>query len=129
MIEELKYIVDLIAKIPETGLWILGGFGIYKLVSYLSVTGSVVFILKLAIERIYQWHKDNIDLMSKREEAPKPVSFMNGRIITHDLTLSHLEHLLYENIKGKGPSKFIHSDDVDWFQAAIREKKEREGRK
>jgi hypothetical protein len=64
MIEELKQLLDVMKELPELAIWSVLGFGIYKLVVYLSTTGSIVFILKLAIEKLHD--------MKTRD--PKPVT-------------------------------------------------------
>ena len=53
MIEELKVLIELLGNVGEFSLYILAGFVIYQLVMYLSLTGSVVYILKLLITKIH----------------------------------------------------------------------------
>lgn len=53
MIDELKQLLDLVRELPELAVWSLLGFATYKLVVYLSTTGSIVFVLKLLIEKCH----------------------------------------------------------------------------
>jgi len=49
MMEEVKEILHLIEKLPHMALWVLGGFALYKLITYASLVGSVTMIVRLAI--------------------------------------------------------------------------------
>jgi hypothetical protein len=49
MMEEVKEILHMIEKLPHMTLWVLGGFALYKLLTYASLVGSVTMILRLAI--------------------------------------------------------------------------------
>lgn len=113
MMEEIKELLHLIEKIPSLTLWILGGFGVYKLVMYLSTTGAIVLISKLAINKGH-------DYLTR----PERKEFRIGELCMHDtvanqlvMTLSTLER------KDRG---FLYLDDVKWLQDAINEKKLRD---
>lgn len=115
MIEELKQLLTIVEKMPSMVLWTLFGFAVFKLVIYLSTTGSVVFIIKLVIERWYSW--------ATRMPEPKRVSLddiwitSNGTYEKFKLTLLKLkkDHLSY-----------LHDTEVLWLQDAIKEKLYRE---
>jgi hypothetical protein len=51
--EEIKEVLHMIEKLPEITLWVLGGFAVYKLVTYLSTMGAFVVVTKLAINKAY----------------------------------------------------------------------------
>ena len=129
MLEELKFLGELLQKFPETALWVLGGFALYKVVMYLSMTGSITFVLKLLIEKA---HDAYVRKVTKPEAPPPPkeVTFLEGQVISHDGTRSRLERILRQHLRNSGNkgiiSTHIHSCDVDWFEKAILEKKARE---
>lgn len=49
MIEEIKLVLDSIGDLSGVALWVVGFFLVFKLVVYLSTTGAVVYLVKLAI--------------------------------------------------------------------------------
>lgn len=49
MIEELKLVLDSIGDLTGVALWVVGFFIVFKLVVYLSTTGAIVYLVKLAI--------------------------------------------------------------------------------
>jgi hypothetical protein len=55
MIDELKQILTMVEKVPETVLWVLFGFAVYKLVVWLSATGATVMLVKLAIDKLHDY--------------------------------------------------------------------------
>ncbi len=55
MIEEIKMIVQLLSKVTDGALYGLLGYGVYKLIMYLSMTGSIVYISKLGINRLFDY--------------------------------------------------------------------------
>lgn len=119
MIDELKQLIGMIEKVPETALWILLGFAVYKLVVYLSGTGAIVFCIKLAIEKGH-------DMFIRRQaEKSTPIEHtINGEFITQDATLT----LFMSAIRAlKGGDTYIHTFHVNWLQDAIAEKASRDG--
>lgn len=63
MMEELKQLVELILKLPNTALWILAGFLLYKL----SIVGSIYGVIRFAIEKAHNLYHTKII------EGKKPV--------------------------------------------------------
>lgn len=117
MIDELKQLLTLVEKMPSMVLWTLFGFAVFKIIIYLSTTGSIVFVLKLVVERWFSY--------ATRDPAPKRVSMddiwvtSNGAYEKFKLTLLKLkkDHLHY-----------LHDSEVLWLQDAIKEKLYRENK-
>lgn len=134
MIDEIKQLLDLVKELPDLAIWSLAGFGIYKLIVYLSTTGSIVFIFKLLIEKIHNAYT------SPRQEKPRDVK-IDGYFLTSDGTyhdfIAVLRYFLNAKNKPKPEtgktlsfraftSEYIHKSDVTWLEAAIKEKLARE---
>lgn len=105
MIEELKLVLDSIGDLTGVALWVVGFFIVFKLVVYLSTTGAVVYLVKLAImkgsevikkERVYKFKSHPID-----EE-----------------TVDSIDELLHQ-IKRSG-FNYIHNTDVQRVILLIR---------
>ena len=122
MLEELKEIIKLFESVPTLSLWILGGFAFYKLVTYLSVTGSVVFLTKLAIEKLH-------DYKTKPKEIIKKVT-LDNKFITSDGAYDIFCNLL-DDVIGKGYGcpgelrQYIHESGAKFIADAVKEKIER----
>lgn len=118
MIEELKSILTMVEKVPETVLWVLGGFALYKLVIYLSTTGAIVMLVRLAIEK---WH----DARTRPEPAPEPTYLKLDDMLLYE-TLGPELRMHIKSIVPPGGGNYIQSSHLNWLAEAIREKKERE---
>jgi hypothetical protein len=55
MIEALKELVSMMKDVPEMALWVLGGFLFYKLFVIGSITGAIVKVLTLAINKYHEF--------------------------------------------------------------------------
>ena len=113
MMDELQQLLNLVKELPELTIWVLAGFGLYKLIMYLSATGSVVFILKLLIERLYQAHANRMEKGGK----PRDVD-MSGHFITSDGTYKRFLSL----IDCMKDSTYLHKYHVDYLIDAVAEK-------
>lgn len=116
MAEELKGLIDIVADLPGTALWVLLGFGVYKIVGYLSVTGAITYISKLAITNIW------------REKKLEPKEFTLNGICLYEKTEAELKLQLYRLV-GKTHSHCkdrILDTDIAWLRSAIDEKETRE---
>lgn len=121
MIDEFKQLLVLVEKIPTITLWVLAGFALFKLIVYLSTTGSVVFVSKLLIEKIH-------DAVTR----PRQVSL--GRLPIDEETFESLKSLLsglahhrhVKSVKEYGITAYLHGSDVEWLRQAINEKQGRE---
>lgn len=124
MAEELKQLIDVVSDLPGAALWVLFGFALYKLVTYLSVTGSITYIIKLAIQKAHDAYSN------PPKPAPKLVS-VSDKFITSDGTydefLSVIHQLTVERSKNEDYTyTYLHKADVFWLRSAILEKAERE---
>jgi hypothetical protein len=121
VIEELKQLLSVITNLPELALHVIFGFGIYKLVIYLSTTGSAVFIGKLLINKAYDAY---IYPKTRIENVEYEIA---KRFICSDGTYGRFLELIKEMRSGVGvKSSYIHSQDVDYLIEALREKRERD---
>lgn len=95
MIEELKLLLDQMKNVPDVALWILGGFLLYKLVTYMSATGAIVYIVKQICSTILGW-----------KNQPRKVSY--GRLIIDEETETDLQDL----IRSIRSTAYVHNSDV-----------------
>lgn len=101
MIDELKLLLDQMKNVPDVALWILGGFLLYKLVTYLSMTGAVVYIVRLLCGT-FLGHANK----------PKNLS-LHSLVINEDVEIE-IRDLLRE-IRSTG---YVHSSDVKELRKA-----------
>ena len=150
MAEELKEIIDMIAKVPETALWILGGFALYKIVTYLSVTGSIVVVLRTAINKYHAIQVKKQEVKQAEIEQPLKPKLVNleGIMITTDGTYENFKRFLKEEIAGVisgeasrkiyekriqsgdpsmffpyPTSEYIHNRDLQWLMDVVKKHK------
>lgn len=112
MIDELKMILEQLQRVPDVALWILGGFLLYKLVAMLSMTGSVVFVIKLLCGTALKWG-----------EKPRLVSYDN--ILIGEDAHEDLKRLL-KSIRQF--SAYVHASDIRklemaWSEFSTKERK------
>ena len=117
MIEELKMVLDTVGDLSGIAGYIIGFFITFKLIVYLSTAGSIVFILKLAINRIH-----SAMTLPPHPSPPKVFTFRDVAI-DEDVKV-RLERLVY-NARGSG-HKFIHNSDVSWMEKAFKVARENE---
>jgi hypothetical protein len=131
----------MIEKMPELALHALIGFGIYKLIVYLSTTGAIYKIGTLAITKLHDAYK------SPRPPQETVVKYDLGRhFISSDQSLRKFQDLLdlmrvdrkdvsqpkhgnlFEVLR---PYEYIFSRDVEYLVDAYHEKRARdkEGKK
>lgn len=101
MIDELKLILDQLKGVPNMTYWILGGFMFYKLVLSLSVSGSVVYVIKMCLNCITQL-------------CEKTVKVKVGRIVIDDATQDEVEKVLRSFRKCS--NSYVHLCDVKELQ-------------
>jgi hypothetical protein len=113
--EELKLLIEAVAGLPTLTLWVLLGYLIYKL----AVIGSVYGVVRFGIEKIHDW-------LTSRHKV-KDVRPMIDRVcITGcaDQLITLIQSLA--NVSTRAKTGYVHSSDVEWLEAAVREKKVRE---
>lgn len=109
MIDEIKLLLDQVKNVPDVALWILGGFLFYKLVTYLSLTGSIVYVIKMLC-------KTSIDYQIK----PRKAKF-RGVLINDDA--EHELEDLFTEMRHRGNMSYIHHSDVKELRRAWEESK------
>jgi hypothetical protein len=119
--DDLHQLVSIISDLPQLTIWVLLGFAIYKTFIFSSVTGSLYYGFKFAVNK---W--------SEHKREPTPYS-IDDLVITSDSTKNNLIVQL-SRICGKRTgidSTYIHSRSVEWLKEAIdaKELKERESKK
>jgi hypothetical protein len=121
MIEELQTLINLLGDLSHLAVYVLVGFVVFKLVIYLATTGTIVYLVSLAINRLYEYftHKRNIVDTIEMSKKIKDIS------ITTDGTSERLLHLLKTHVRSPSLS-YITERNVDWLEEAIMEKKERD---
>lgn len=65
--DELKQLIELVVKLPNTALWILAGYAIYKL----AIVGSIYGTIKFGIEKLYDAYIAKV----RRLDEPKRVVY------------------------------------------------------
>lgn len=120
MIEELKVLLEMLAKVPNAALWAVGAVFLYKLTIYLATTGSVVMLAKLAIERLHSYKTEKL--------TPKPVPptppqehvwKVEGLCITHTGDVVPRLKSLMEALARDGDSDYLHQYHIDWLNDAV----------
>lgn len=127
MIQELRELLGVVEKLPAMTLWVLGGFAVYKLVVYLSTTGAVVMLVRLAIEKLHDYK-----VRPPQPDPPKAVS-LERIFITSDGTYERFRSILElvrdgVNLQKKwAPGGYLHNYHVDFIIKSLEEKIERDG--
>lgn len=104
MIEELKYLLEHISDVPEMGMWILLGFGIYKLTIYMATTGSFVIIARLLINRSH-------DVLTSPKKVKVGYTFINDSDY----------HRVMDALCKYRSTSYIHEDDTNKIIKALDE--------
>lgn len=112
--EELKILVDMVAKLPGTALWVIAMFWAYKVV----VIGSVYGVIRFVVEKAHSW------LTTPKHELQdvKIRLLLDGEVITgaKDALLAQISRIK------RATGSYVHQSDVDWLRDAISEKIERD---
>lgn len=109
--EELKLLIEMVAKLPNTALWVLLGYLVYKL----AIVGSWYGLARFFIDKLHSW-------LTKRDVDVRLL--LDGQTIT-----GAKEGLLaqLERVRQVGYSTgYIHKSHIDWLREAIDDKLEKE---
>jgi hypothetical protein len=112
MLDELKLLVEMVAKLPSMALWVIAFFFAYKVV----VVGSIYGVIRLGIERAHSW------LTTPKEQMVEMRGMLDGVCIS--LAVGPLMNQI-RRVIGKGitiQSNYIHESSVDWLRQAIDDK-------
>ena len=121
MIDELKMLLDVLGDISGIAGIVLGSFIAFKLIIYLSTTGAIVFILKLALTNWY-----NYGVQKKNTVKVYQWAFADDICITSDKTRSIVEQALQKVQESGNSALYIHHQDAKWLLDAVNEKLQKE---
>ena len=116
MIEELKGLLDVLAQTPSMAIYGLVICVGWKLFVYLSTAGSILYVLRLAIERLH-------DYMIKPNVIRREVVWRSRGIVfieTENSVAQTLSQILVKDI-------YFHEHHADWLSEAVSEKLKRDG--
>lgn len=123
--ELLTVLADLVGKTPDTALMILLGIGIFKLVIFLSTTGSVVLIGRLIVERLYAYGikpKEVVNLVRIND-----VPIWEG---SKSEFVTFVEKMVFAlNTRRREKYKYFQEHDAKFVIDAVKEKIERDSSK
>lgn len=117
--EELKILVEMVAKLPQMALWVVAAYFFYKL----SIVGSIYATIRFLGERAYQW------AVAKKGE--RVVEHGSGvYLITIEGRANAKVIEVLKSVAGVstawGPGAYIHWEDALWLEQAVAEKRARE---
>jgi hypothetical protein len=117
MMDEIKQIIEMIAKLPQLAIWVLVAFWAYKVI----VIGSVYGVIRFVVEKVHSWAttpKEKLEIVEVRGKLDK-------------LTIGSPEFLIAQigRIVGKRvgiSTSFLHDQSIQWLKEAIDEKEARD---
>ena len=115
MIEEIKLVLDSIGDLSGVALWVVGFFLAFKLVVYLSTTGALVYLIKLAIVKLHNFLT-----------TEKVVKYTIGGHFINTETKARYDRLL-DSMKVSTGS-WIHGSDIDRLEDALKAAAEKENK-
>lgn len=68
--EEIKLLVEAVAKLPNAALWVLLGYLVYKL----AVIGSIYGLIRFAIDKAHSWLTKPTVVLYQWKEGIQPIS-------------------------------------------------------
>ena len=107
--DELKLLVDMVGHLPQTALWVLLGYLVYKL----AVVGSIYGVIRYVTSQVFSW------LSLKKVEYKEIRPMLDGMCIKGE-TESLSAQL--NRLRGRGlniQSEYIHRQSVNWLRQAI----------
>jgi predicted transcriptional regulator len=108
--EDLKTLLELIARLPQMALWVALGFWAYKVV----VIGSIYGVIRLGIIKLHSWLTT-----PKHELIYQDVRLLlDGEVITgsKDALVAQLQRIK------RSTGQYVHPSDIAWLREAIDEK-------
>ena len=108
--DEIKQLVEMIARMPSMALWVLGGYLFYKLAILGSMYGTIRFVAGL----LFGW------LTTRRVQTVEMRPMLDGLVITgeKDALMAQLQRLRGKGLHISG-AHYVHKDSVDWLREAI----------
>ena len=120
MLEELKIIIEMLEGVAGLGIGVLVGFIVFKLITFLATTGTIVYLVKLITTYIYEYM---ITEKAKPQVTVK-VKELSDEFISDVVMVEFLE--LIRSLKKS--TVYVHESDVKRFKRAVKELEEREAR-
>lgn len=117
MIEELKLVLDSVGDLTGIALWIVGFFIGYKLIVYLSLTGSIVFIAKLVVTKAHDVFTKRYEFESKGFYIGTDVDEIDQREVISDCRSEAIKiNTLLQEYKS---TSYFHLDDLRRLKNAL----------
>jgi len=109
--EEIKVIIEALGGVGETGVWLVVAFLFYKL----STLASILYVVKIAIDRIQKWaltKKTTVNVVER------PI-MLDNHIITH--TDERNAERFVAALKKLKPeeSLYLHNKQIEMFEEAV----------
>ncbi len=115
--EELKELINMVANIPSMALWVIAAFWAYKVI----VIGSVYGLIRFGIDKLYSYLTNPKTVIIK--------SRVGDEVVNEEVEQAILNMVRECRGIASGSNVYFHSPDLAWIQTAIREKKEKDGKK
>jgi hypothetical protein len=105
--DDLKLLIEMVAKLPTLAVWVLVGYLIYKVV----VVGSIYGLLRLAIEKLH-----SVMVQKKNGDVRAAI---DGQVISSSMNalLGQIRRIAGKNTYMQ--SAYVHSQSVEWLKEAI----------
>ncbi|MDK6079668.1 hypothetical protein [Massilia varians] len=119
--EELRMIVEMVAKLPQTALWVMIGFWAYKVM----IVGSIYGVIRFVVSKTH-------DYLVTRKVVPPEVKQIEVRVLVDGICIGDAVDPLMNQLRRLVGMKtgikttYVHRQSVDWLREAIDEKLERE---
>ena len=107
--EELKLLVEMVAKLPAMAMWVIVAFFAYKVI----VVGSIYGVIRFSVDKLHSW------LVTRKVEYKEIRPMLDGMCIR-----TQTDNLIAQirRIRGKGTnidSEYVHEQSVEWLREAI----------
>lgn len=106
--EELKQLIELVLKLPNTALWILAGYLVYKL----AVVGSIYGTIKFTVDKIHSWATKPKIAVYTWKEGIEPINQE-----TKDSIIASLLRL--KSSPKVFNSRYVHSDFAELLEKLV----------
>jgi hypothetical protein len=117
MMDEIKQIIEMIAKLPQLAIWVLVAFWAYKVI----VIGSVYGVIRFVAEKAYAWA-----VTPKHETHIVDVRGKLDRMTIHspDFLIGQISRIIGKRMSI--PTPYLHDESIEWLREAIDEKEARD---
>lgn len=106
--EELKQLIELVLKLPNTALWILAGYLAYKL----AIVGSIYGTIKFTVEKLHSWATKSEVTVYTWKEGIEPISAEVKDSIINSL-------LRLKNCLSIRTTKYVHSNYAEVLEQIV----------